>query len=196
MAMNQQSATLVLQSADLTVNATTNAGVCDASKTNFTWSNLNLRTLLGDLYDKYDMFALVPLRIHVGNTGPTTGAFGATEYDRVLTVNIAGLPFTNNVYDTALKTNSNHITFQTLHINNTANTNSTVNGGSVLTFTKNQELVNLNIYYKRITKNGNLPPNYDIIDGTAAFPDAVFIFNIYPIEKKDRIPDLNTSRIF
>ena len=193
MSYNQQSATLVLQTADLALNSTNSAGTADANNTNWTWSNLNLRTILGDMYDKYDMFALVPVRVHSGNTGAAT-AFGATESDRVLTINIAGLPFTNNTYDTALKTNSNHITFQTIHINNTANTNSTVNGGSVLTFAKNQELLNLNIYYKRLVKN--VSNNYDIVNGANAYPDTTFIFSIYPIEKKDRIPDLNTSRIF
>ena len=192
---NQLSSTLVLQTADLTVDSTNNIGICDANKTNFTWINLNLRTLLGDMYDKYDRFAIVPIKCHTGNVGVATG-FGATEYDRVVSLNISGLPFTNNVYDTALKTNSNHITFQTLYINNTASTNSSVNGGSILTFTKNQELVNLNIYYKRLTKNGNTPPNYDIISGTVAYPDAIFIFNIYGIDKHDRVADLNSSRMF
>lgn len=190
---NQLSSTLVLQTADLTLNGTNSVGTCDQFNTNWTWNNINLRTLLGDMYDKFDRFALVPIRVHSGNTGQTP-AFGITEFDRVLTINIAGLPFTNNSYDTALKTNSNHITFQTLHINNAATTNSSVNGGSILTFTKNQELVNLNIYYKRLTKNG--ANNYDILNSTGAYPDVVFIFNIYGVDKKDRVEDLNSSRMF
>ena len=191
MAMNQQSSTLVLQTADLTPNSTTNVGTADQFNTSWTWSNLNLRTLLGDMYDKYDRFALVPIKVHSGNVTNTT--FGNSENDRVVSINISGLPFSNNVYDTALKTNSNHITFQTLHINNTASTNSSVNGGAILTFTKNQELLNLNIYYKRLIKNAG---NYDIVNGVSAFPDAIFIFNIYGIDKHDRVADLNSSRIF
>lgn len=190
---NQQSSTLVLQTADLALNSTNSVGTADQYNTNWVWNNINLRTLLGDMYEKYDRFALVPIRVHSANTGAAT-AFGATESDRVLTINIAGLPFTNNTYDTALKTISNHATFQTLHINNTANTNSTVNGGSILTFTKNQELLNLNIYYKRLVKN--VSNNYDIVNGANAFPDAVFIFNIYGVDKKDRVEDLNSSRMF
>ena len=188
---NQLSSTLVLQTADLTPNSTTNVGTADQFNTSWTWSNLNLRTLLGDMYDKYDRFALVPIKVHSGNV--TNTAFGNSENDRVVSINISGLPFSNNVYDTALKTNSNHITFQTLHINNTASTNSSVNGGAFLTFTKNQELLNLNIYYKRLIKNAG---NYDIVNGVSAFPDAIFIFNIYGIDKHDRIPDLNSSRMF
>lgn len=188
---NQFSATLVLQTADLTLNSTTNVGTADQFNTSWTWNNLNLRTILGDLYEKYDRFALVPIKVHSGNVTNTT--FGASENDRVVSINIAGLPFTNNTYDTALKTNSNHITYQTLHINNTASTNSSVNGGAILTFTKNQELVNLNIYYKRIIKNAG---NYDIVNGVSAYPDVVFIFNIYGVDKKDRVEDLNSSRMF
>jgi hypothetical protein len=74
--------------------------------------------------------------------------------------------------------------------------NSSINnstGGTVLTFTKNQELVNLNISYQRTNLNGN--GNYNIIT-TAAFPHVVFIFNIYGITKSDRVGDLNSSRIF
>lgn len=188
---NQLSSTLVLQTADLTLNSTTNIGTADQFNTNWVWSNINLRTLLGDMYDLYDRFALVPVRVHSGNV--TNSTFGASENDRVVSINIAGLPFTNNVYDTASKFNSNHITFQTLHLNNTASTNSSVNGGAILTFTKNQEMLNLNIYYKRLIKNAG---NYDIVNGVSAYPDAIFIFNIYGIDKKERVADLNSSRMF
>lgn len=191
MANNQYSSTLVLQTADLTPGSTNSVGTCDAALTNFTWSNLNLRTILGDMYDLYDRFALVPIKFQSGNVNLTT--FGATENDRVISLNISGLPFLNNTYDTALKTNSNHIIYQTAHLNNTLNTNSVVNGGAILTFGKNQELLNLNIYYKRLIKNAN--NNYDI-QTSYGYPDAVFIFNIYGVEKTDRVADLNSSRIF
>ena len=173
-------------------NRTTNVGTADQYNTNWTWNNINLRTLLGDMYDIYDRFALVPIRYQ---TAPvTSGGFGNAESDRVVTLNISGLPFTNNVYDTALKTNSSHATFGSAHLNNTIGANSVVTGGSILTFTKNQELLNLNLYYKRISKNAG--GNYDIVNGANFFPNCIFIFNIYGVDKHDRVPDINSSRIF
>ena len=60
-----------------------------------TWSNINLRTLLGSMYDKYDKFALVPVA-YQSNVGDAT--FGNSNDDRIVSVNISGLPFTNNNY--------------------------------------------------------------------------------------------------
>ena len=190
---NQTSATLVLRTADFALNDTNSVGTADQYNTNWTWSNLNLRTLLGDMYNKYDQFALVPIRYQ---TSAATGVtFGTNPSDRTVSLNIAGLPFTNNNYNSALKTNSSNTIFGSVQIDNSAvGTSTSLLGGSMstLTFTKNQELVNLNIYYKRLAKTGG---SYDIAT-TAYYPDAIFIFNIYGIDKHDRVPDLNSSRIF
>ncbi len=91
---NEESASLVLRSSDLP-NGTNNIGSSDQYYTNMTWSNINLRTLLGNMYDKYDKFALVPVA-YLSNVGD--GTFGTANDDRIVTINIAGLPFTNNNY--------------------------------------------------------------------------------------------------
>ena len=49
---------LVLRTSDLTVNATNQYGTVDQYRTTYTWNNINLRTVLGDMYDKYDTFNL------------------------------------------------------------------------------------------------------------------------------------------
>ena len=186
---NEESASLVLKSSDLPANGTNNIGNSDQFYTNMTWSNINLRTLLGSMYDKYDQFALVPVA-YQSNIGD--GNFGATSDDRIVTINIAGLPFTNNVYNTNTKTNQTSSTiYVTRFVQNTFMSGTT--GGSVLTFTKNQELVNLNIFYQRIAVNGN--GNYNITS-TTAYPHVCFTFNIYGINKTERTFDLNTSRMF
>jgi hypothetical protein len=187
--MYNESASLVLRTSDLPSNSSNNIGSSDQYYTNMTWSNINLRTLLGNIYDKYDKFALVPVA-YLSNVGD--GTFGTTNDDRIVTINISGLPFTNNVYNSSSKTNQVSSTFYVARfVQNTYITGST--GGSVLTFTKNQELVNLNIFYQRVNLNGN--GNYNVAT-TTAFPQMVFTFNIYGITKSDRVGDLNSSRIF
>jgi hypothetical protein len=53
---NLQIASLVLRSSDLTPGASNQYGSSDTYQLIQTWNNINLRTLLGDMYDKYDLF--------------------------------------------------------------------------------------------------------------------------------------------
>jgi hypothetical protein len=55
----KRSIRLVLKTSDLTANSTTTIGQCDQFRTSFTWFNINLRNLLGDLYNQYDYFNLL-----------------------------------------------------------------------------------------------------------------------------------------
>jgi hypothetical protein len=185
---NEESASLVLRVGDLTANATTSVGTSDQYYTNMTWSNINLRTLLGAVYDKYDTFALVPVSFQSAVAGAT---IGATNDDRTVSINIAGLPFINNNYNSATKTNQNSAVIYTTRFIVSASIASTM-GGTVLTFAKNQELVNLNIFYQRISVNAG---SYNVTT-TLAFPHMIFVFNIYGITKSNRVEDLNTSRLF
>ncbi len=163
---NEECATLVLRSGDL-INGTNSVGTSDARFTNMTWSNINLRTLLGNIYDKYDRFALVPIQFQtITGTG-----FGSSNDDRCCTINISGLPFTNKVYNTISKTNTNVAICNCMTFVRQASV--VVNGGETLTFTKNQELVNINIFYHRLTPNatGTYLPNT-----TTVFPHVAFMF--------------------
>ena len=48
----KRSCRLVLKSTDLSLGITTNIGTMDGFRTTFTWSNLNLRMLTGDMYNQ------------------------------------------------------------------------------------------------------------------------------------------------
>ena len=185
---NEESASLILRTGDLPLNSSNNVGSSDQYLTNFTWNNINLRTLLGDIYDKYDKFNLVPVLFASGQ-GVTT--FGTNDDDRIFQVYISGLPFTNNVYNTNLKTNSN--TAIAGYFKYVRSQSVVYNGGPTLTFTKNQELVNINIYYQRVSPSAI--SGYSI-SSTAVFPNAIFMFKIYGVTKTDRVEDINSSRIF
>ena len=191
---NQECASLILNTCDLPINASNNVGTLDQYITNATWNNINMRTLLGDMYDKYDRFALVPVSYQSGPLAAIN--FGTAADDYLLTLNIAGLPFTNNTYNTGTKTNTSYATFSSVILLQTTTTppNYNMNNNSVLTFTKNQELVNLNIFYKRMfitAGNNNVAPNVN-----TTYPHFIVMFNIFGVDKHDRIKDLNSSRLF
>jgi hypothetical protein len=185
---NEECATLVLRSGDL-INGSNSVGTSDARFTNMTWSNINLRTLLGNMYDKYDRFALVPISFQTIQGGN----FGAGNDDRCISINIAGLPFTNNNYNASTKTNQNSaIIYVTRFIAN--NSSNSILHGTVLNFTKNQDIADINIFYQRIIPDGN--NSFAISNSATPFPHIIFTFNIYGVQKTERVPDLNSSRMF
>jgi len=189
MSYNQEVASLVLLTSDLTANATNYVGTCDEFRKEMTWSNLNLRTILGPMYEKYDTFCLqcVNMFFTFGD-----GAFGFDARDRQVSINIRGLPFTNNTYDSALKTISNHAILNALILSQNGTTE-LYQDCSRLMFTKNQELCNLTIFYESILKDANGTYN---LSTPSAYPNAIFMFNIFGIDKTDRVADLNSSRLF
>ena len=66
----QEIAWLVLKTSILPMDGTTNAyGTSNAMNTSFTWTNINLRTLLGDMFDKYDRYILLLQSISTGIAG-------------------------------------------------------------------------------------------------------------------------------
>jgi hypothetical protein len=186
---NAETATLVLRTADLTANTTNAIGSADVYLTRFTWNNINLRTLLGTMYEKYDRFCLVSTQIQSVVAG---GSIGSTADDRNIMVFVSGLPFSNNTYNVSTLTNQNSAFLNFIRFV-TSNPVISSTTGNNLMFTKNQELVNLTIFYQRINKNAG--GNYDIVT-TAAYPNMLFSFNIYGVSKEDRVFDSNGSRMF
>jgi hypothetical protein len=202
---NAECASLVLRSADLPVDTqlgelSSNAvGSTDNFLSSMTWNNINLRTLLGSMYEKYDTFALVPTQIQSINAGTSPGS---TAEDRNLLVFVSGLPFINNTYDMTTLTNKNAACINFIRV--VASSTTVTSSNPIVTlFSKNQELVNLNISYQRITKNtgGNYKPQ-STYTGTQPpyvannYPHTIFCFNIYGVDKTDRVVENNGSRIF
>jgi hypothetical protein len=186
---NAETATLVLRSADLTANTTNAIGTADVYLLRLTWNNINLRTLLGSMYEKYDRFCLVPTQIQ---SVVASGSIGSTADDRNCLVFISGLPFTNNTYNVSTLTNTNVAFLNFVRFVAAQPLVSSSMGNNIM-FTKNQELVNLTIFYQRINKNG--AGNYDVVT-TTAYPNMLFSFNIYGVDKTDRVFDTNGSRMF
>ena len=93
---NIQVASLVLN----TVNGATN----NVTDTSFTWYNINLRTLLGDMYDKYDMFNL---SLDTVTSAPSFSIVYKSPIDSLVNLRISGLPFINNTYNVGANSNGN-----------------------------------------------------------------------------------------
>jgi hypothetical protein len=185
---NRECASLILRTNDLTANTSNQIGSADTNFTNMTWNNINLRTLLGAMYDKYDKFSLVPVYIQSITGGAN---FGNSADDRVCSIHISGLPFINNNYNFTTLTNQSSAIFNVIRFIASNTTSTPYTYGNILTFSKNQELVNINIFYQRISKNGS--SNYSV-QTINPYPHCIFTFNIYGIPKDEK--DLNASRMF
>ena len=173
--MDQRNACLVLKTSDLTPGQTSTAGVCDAYRQNMTWYNINLRTVLGDLYDKYDYFNL---SLYFISTDTQCNLSAAA--DKATYMKIGGLPFTNQTYNVTNKANGTLCTMATFNFQSSASVQQNFYGSGFMTFAKNQELVNINIQYTRL--QDDVP-----YGGTSAFtyPNTVFIFHIFGVPKED-----------
>jgi hypothetical protein len=159
----------------------TSDAVSNAVLTSHTWKNINLRTLMGnDMYDKYDLFMLKPLLQATAANQPS--AWGNSLDDRNTVLNIQGLPFINNTYNVSTLTPTSSTIFNTL-LTRLGGVATTTNGGSILTFGKYQELVDLTIFYSRFTKNPAGNYQTQATDGFP-FPHFVFSFEIYGIPKE------------
>jgi hypothetical protein len=90
-----------LQNASLVLS--TNNGISNTNKTSTTWNNINLRTLLGDMYDKYDLFNLC---LNTVATGTALSNIYKNPADCNVIIRINGLPFINNTYNIGSSYNS------------------------------------------------------------------------------------------
>ena len=164
--MNIQNASLVLKSCD---------GISDTSRINITWNNINLRTLLGDMYDKFDMFNLCLNTVSHSNSALTNGNTGNDQRNVIL--NLSGLPFINNTYNTSYLSNTSSSVLGTFLFLTNNVSNQYFYSSNYITFGKNQELVNLTLSYSRIVDN--LQP---VAGGGEVFPYIVLIFDIFGID--------------
>ena len=182
----KRSCRLVLKTSDLTTNASTNIGTCDQFRTSFTWNNINLRMLLGDMYDQYDYFNISLISISSSLTQAL--AAGATADDKIVFVKMSGLPFINQTFQQSTGNNGTFAYVSTLSIPLTANTSTQYynNLGNVCTFNKDQDQCNINISFFRVLDDTRPALNAGNIN-----PQFSFIFVITGINKPDNPDRIN-----
>lgn len=88
---NEQ-ANFTLTTQILTAGSTNAYGTCDANYNNFTFTNLNMRQIIGTLWDKYDKFNLYIRNIGIGQTSATMSGNQRRQFFL-----ISGLQFINTI---------------------------------------------------------------------------------------------------
>ena len=174
----KRSIRLVLKTSDLTANSTTAIGQCDQYKTTFTWFNINLRNLLGDLYNQYDYFNLS--LISISSSLASANANAGSAEDRLVYVKLGGLPFVGQNYIQRTGNSGGLVTIGTFQIPMTSITTNQFynNSANVCTFNTDQDLCNFTISFFRISDDTK--PAI-----TIANPNFAFIFTIIGIDKPD-----------
>jgi hypothetical protein len=124
----------------LSTTSTTNPCIINASKSDFTFSNINMRNVLGAAWDKYDMFTMkVATVATAGPVDTTNSAIGLINY------NMAGLTWENLHYDTAYMSQT-YVSIAVIN-NQKSVPNSNqyiVNTGQSYNFRKSSDIVDLN----------------------------------------------------
>jgi hypothetical protein len=180
---NLQIASLVLRSSDLTLGTTNQYGSCDANRLTQTWNNINLRTLLGDMYDKYDLFNICLNTI----TTAVAGAIGGAAEDRNVIIKLSGLPFVNQTYSVKQGCNTNVCPISSFLFAQNTTATQLFYSNNCYTFGKSQQSCNLTIQYGRVLDDA-LPTT------VIAFPNIVLIFDIVGVSK-DNLVNSSTQQL-
>lgn len=180
--MDLQNASLFLKTSDLPNGSISQYGECDAKNSSFTWYNINLRTLLGDMYNKYDAFNLCLNTISSG----LASNLGSQADDKNVIVKISGLPWLNQSYDVKSQNNTPWTVMGTFLFTSTATATQYYYSNNIATFGKNQEQVNISIRYTRVVDDATS------FSGVSSFPNTIFVFDIIGIPKESN--NLNASR--
>lgn len=164
-------------------------GSTSATHNILTFRNINLRTLLGDMYDQYDTFNISLTSITSSKTpAALSPVFGNSDVDNLnLTLYISGLPFINNSYAFTRggNTDTAFLGFYQYPSTNATTGFRVYNQAGTLTFGKSQDVCNLTLTFKRVSDNANP-------ETTLRFPNTNFTFLINGISKKS---DTNGTRL-
>jgi hypothetical protein len=179
---NLQMASLVLRSSDLTLNASTQYGTCDQFRLTQTWNNINLRILLGDMYDKYDLFNIC---LNTITTASAVANTGASNDDRNVILKLSGLPFINQTYSVKQGCNTAICPISSFLFVSNASTTQLFYSNNCYTFGKSQQSCNLTVQYGRVLDDA-LPTTGN------AYPSVVLIFDIVGVSK-DNLTNSSTQ---
>lgn len=161
--MNLESANLILRSV-----STTNK---NATNQNITWDNINLKQVLGTLYDKYDNF-----KICLTSFGNVNAAAIAAVNDRVCTLNMRGLNWINQTYDSVTNTNRDGVVLSTTLMPSANGTSLNYTGEIGWVFQKPSSItVSINITITRASDG--------LVNAATNYGDTVYCFSIYGVEE-------------
>ena len=171
--MQSENATLILSS-----TSTTNPCVKNAAKTQFTWSNINLKNIIGPMWDKYEMFCLKV--VSFSTVGAITFAGGSDT--GIMQYNIAGLTWENVHYDTAFMSKE----WVPLGVGLISPSGTTAqnnywpsNTGQSYNFYKGSPTTTIQIFLTNLNNIG--ASTFGTVSGGNTYNDIVFNFTIEPV---------------
>lgn len=144
-------------------------GSINANRNDITWNNVSLKTIMGNMYNKYDKFNIKLCSIM--HSEPTLIP-SSTSVNLNLQINIGGLPFSNCTYNT--KADNNLVTCEigSFILTSTAK-QIYYNEDNVFTIEKPNDRNNIRIYFTTIN---NVAPTW-----TNAGPQFDFYFRVYGV---------------
>lgn len=152
-----KTASLVLKTNDITnspdflfnyTDYTGERGSINKSLSSITWNNIDLRTLLGDMYDEYDEFNLVLKQVA---SNQANARFEGTPFNsRGVYIKMSGLPFLNSTYDIVTRRKKTSTILGAFNIPS-GGWVSQLFSDSIVTFGKSQLLCNITIDLCEIT---------------------------------------------
>ena len=161
----------------LSTTSTTNPCTINAAKSDFTFSNINMRNVLGAAWDKYDVFCMKVAAAAVNGTVtlPATSA-------GVICYNMAGLTWENVHYDTAYMS-QNYVAIAVFNVQTTTQQQNQLisNTGQSYNFRKCGDVVDLNFTITNIFNTATGPSTFGIVAASTILSDVCFHLVFEPV---------------
>lgn len=146
-----------------------NVGTINSTRTQATWYSINMENILGDLYDKYDLFTI---RLNTVSY-QQQAAFGVAAYDRLVYFAVSGPAWSNNNYSITRKTLISSAVLGCQNLLQNSTDTSSYENSFVATFRKQKTM---DITIQLLTLDGN-PPT---LNAATLFPRISFFFDVFP----------------
>jgi len=162
----------------LSTSSTVNPCTINAQKTQFTFSNIDLKNVLGEMWDKYSIFALKP--VNLVTHGTITIGSGSTY--NIVTYNLAGLDWTNVKYETAINSKKYVPIVFSQSAPQTPTQNVIItNTGQSFNFRKGERFVDLEFAITTAEATSIGISNFGVIAAGNIYNDAAFHFVFEPV---------------
>lgn len=147
-------------------------GAISGARSAFTWYNLDMRDILGDMYDKFDYFNL-NLRAIQYDSG--IGSYGSSSLDLNVYFQMSGPAFYSSTYNVATKRSNGETTLGVAFMTRNVPATITYNNNFTTTFQK-QPTMNFSVALRRANDS-------NVITGAGTlYPLFSFNFYITPVE--------------
>ena len=200
--MESETACLILNTFDINSSTTgtdyydktidNQYGTISNNRMTLTWKNVNMRQVLGVMYDKYETFNMYLYQVNQGvafTSSPTTGIYALVD------IRIKGLQFLNNGYNAISRNNTNTAFLTSYVLNLTTATTGTgtvtpMFNPTIITFGKSADCVDITIDMK-CTQN----QAYPTLVSNTSFGTFIFMFKFYGIPTRQQNLITNGSRM-